>query len=64
MDVMSSGDESDAETMSTEILEDICDGSDYYLRVNRRESRYIIRDCIKRIQMEWKGALLRFTQII
>ena len=25
--------------------------------VNRREARYKIRDCIKKIQSEWKGSL-------
>ena len=35
---MSSGDESDAETMSTDMLEDICDGSQSYMIINRREA--------------------------
>ena len=35
-DSMSSGDESDAEPMSKDILEDICDGSQYYLIIKRR----------------------------
>ena len=39
MDVISSGDESDDETMFTEILEDICDVSQSHLSVNRRETR-------------------------
>ena len=55
---MDSGYESDDEPISTDIIEDICDGSKSHLIVNRREARYRIRDLIKRRQMEWKGALL------
>ena len=44
--------------MSTETLEDICDGSQSHPSVNRREARYQIRDIIKQIQVEWKGGLL------
>ena len=55
---MSSGDESDAEPMSTYILEHICDGIQSHMIINRREVRYKIRDCINRGQTEWKGALL------
>ena len=55
MYTMSSGYGYDA---STDMLEDICDGSQSHPIVNRRESRYKIRDCIKQIQEEWKGALL------
>ena len=54
---LDSGDESDDEPMSTEMLEDICDGIQYHLNINRREARYKIRDCIKQIQLEWKGGL-------
>ena len=39
MDVMDSGDESDDEPISTEILEDIRDGSKSHPRVNRIEAR-------------------------
>ena len=39
MVVISSGDESDAEPMSTDMLENICDGSKFYPSVNRREAR-------------------------
>ena len=49
---MSSGDESDDEPMYTKMLEDICDGSQYHLRVNRIEIRYNIRDCMKKSQAE------------
>ena len=36
MDSMDSGDESDHDTISTYILEDICDGSQYHPNVNQR----------------------------
>ena len=54
MDVMSSGDESIAEPMSTDILEDICDGIQSRLIITRREANYKICDCIKQGQLEWK----------
>ena len=57
MDMMDSGIESYDEPMYTEILEDICDGSQYHPKMNRREAHYKIRDRIKQIQSEWKGAL-------
>ena len=57
MDAMSSSGESDAEPMSTEILEDIGCGSQSHPSINRREACYKIRDCIKRRHLEWKGAL-------
>ena len=37
---MDSGDESDDEPMSTEMLEDIRDGSQYHPNANRIEARY------------------------
>ena len=40
-----------------EWLKDIRDGSQSHPGVNRRESRYKIRDLIKKQQSEWKGAL-------
>ena len=39
MDVINSGDESDHDLISTEMLEDICDGSHTHPNVNSRESR-------------------------
>ena len=54
---MDSGDELDYDLISTEMLEDISDGSQKHLSVNSRESRYKIRDHIKQRQSEWKGAL-------
>ena len=39
MDAISSGDESDAEPMSMEMLVDICGGSQSCPSINRREAR-------------------------
>ena len=55
---MESGDESEDEPMSTDMLEEICDGSKSHPSVNRRQARYKIRDHIKQRQTEWKEALL------
>ena len=57
MDAMSSGDESDHDLIYTEMLEDIRDGIQTHPKVNRREARYKIRDCIRQRQPEWKGAV-------
>ena len=57
MDAMDSGDESDHDLIFMEMLEDICDGSQTHPNVNRIETRYKIRDRIKRGKSEWKGAL-------
>ena len=46
MDTMDSVDESDDDSMSTDMLEDICDGSQSHSKVNRRESCYKVRDHI------------------
>ena len=54
IDTISSGDESDAEPMSTHMLQDICDGSQDNLIINRREACCKILDHIKRGQSEWK----------
>ena len=54
MDAMDSGDESDHDIISTEMLEDICDISQTH---PSKEYRYIIRDHIRQRQPEWKGAL-------
>ena len=50
MDAMDSGDESDHDLISTEMLQDIRDGSQTHPNVNRRETRYKIRDRISQIQ--------------
>ena len=52
-----SGDEIDHDTISTEMLEDIYDGSQTDLNVNIREARYEISDHIRQMQLEWKGEL-------
>ena len=44
---MSSGDESDAKPISTDMLEDIHDGSQSHPSINRREALYKIHDHIK-----------------
>ena len=54
---MDSGDESDHDPISTEMLEDIFDGSQYHPNVNRIEARYKTRDRIKQRKLEQKGAL-------
>ena len=61
MDAINSGDESDHDFISTEMLEDIRDGSQTHLSVNRREAHYKIRYRIRQRQSEWKG-VLRATQ--
>ena len=55
MDSMVSGNESDHDLISTEMLEDICDGSQSHPNINQREALYKIRDCIRQRQTEWKG---------
>ena len=55
---MLSGDESDAEPISTEILADIHGSSQSCLIINRREACYTILIHIKQIQAEWKIVLL------
>ena len=57
MENINSGDESDHDLISTEMLEDIRDGSQTYPNVNRREAHYKIRDHIRKRQSERKGAL-------
>ena len=49
--------DSDNESMYTEMLYDICDGSKSHLNVNRIKLHYKIRDNIKR-RTEFKEALL------
>ena len=57
MDAMDSVDESNDDPISTEMLEDIRDGSQSHKNVNRREVRYKIGDRIKQRQPEWIEAL-------
>ena len=48
MDAINSGDESDHDLISTDMLEDIHDGSQTHLNVNIREARYEIRDSTRK----------------
>ena len=57
MEDINSGDESDHDLISTDMLEYICDVSQTHPNVNRREASYKIRDNIRQRQSEWKGAL-------
>ena len=57
MDAMDSGNDSDHDLISTEILEYIRDDSQTYPNFNRREAHYKLCDRIKKIKSEWKGAL-------
>ena len=50
VDAMNSGDESDHDLISTDMLEDICDGSQTHPNVNRRKARYKIRYHIRQRQ--------------
>ena len=56
-DAMHSGDDSDHDLIFTEMLEEICDGSQTHPNVNIREARYTIRDSNRQRQLEWKLAL-------
>ena len=47
---INSGDESDHDLISTEMLEDIHRGIQSHPNVNRREARYKIRDSIRQRQ--------------
>ena len=47
MENINSGDESDRDPISMEMLEDIRDGSQTHPNVNRREARYKMRDRIR-----------------
>ena len=54
MDAMDSGEESDHDIISTEMLEEIFDGSRSYPNANQREACYKICNRIKQIHLEWK----------
>ena len=57
MENVDSNEKSDHDLISTEMLEDISDGSQTHPNFNKREARYKIRDCVRQIKSEWKGAL-------
>ena len=52
MEGINSGEESDHDIISTEMLEDISDGSQTHPNINRRESHYKIRDRIRQRKSE------------
>ena len=57
MENLDEKEKSDHDLISTEMLEDIRDGSQTQPNVNRREASYKIRDRIRQRKSEWKGAL-------
>ena len=57
MENLDSNENSDHDHISTEMLHEICDGSQTYPNVDKREARWKIRDHIKQKKLEWKGAL-------
>ena len=57
MENINSGDELDHDLISTEMLEDISDGSQTHPKVNRREARYKIYHLLRQRQSEQKGSL-------
>ena len=57
MENLDSNEQSDHDLISTEMLEDICDGSQTHPNVDKREARYKIRDHIRRKELKWKGSL-------
>ena len=56
MENLDSNENSDHDLISTNMLEDICDGSQTHPTVNKREARCKMRDRIKQRKSEWKGA--------
>ena len=62
MDAINSGDESDHDLISTDMLEEIRDRSQTHPKVNRREARYKICDHIRQRQSEWKRVLKSYTK--
>ena len=57
MDAMYYGDESVHDIISTETLENICDGIQSHTNANQREACYKIHDCIRQIPLEWRAAV-------
>ena len=52
-----SNEKSNHNLISTEMLQDICDVSQTYPNINKKEARYEIRDRVRQRQLEWKGVL-------
>ena len=57
MENLDSNDKLDHDLISTEMLEDIRNGSQTHLNVNKREARYKICDRIRQKESQWKGYL-------
>ena len=57
MDNLDSNEESDHDLISTEMLEEIRDGSQTHSNDNKREARHKIHDRVRQRQSEWNGAL-------
>ena len=57
MENLDSNEQSNHDFISTEMLEDIRDGSQTHPNVNKRESRYKIRDRVRQKESQRKGAL-------
>ena len=47
----------DDDLISTETLHDIRDGNQTHPKIDKREARLTIRDCIKQKKSQWEGAL-------
>ena len=63
LDPMDYGNNSYHDLISTEMLENSCDGGQSHPNVNRRESYYKIHDQIIQIQLEQKGVLKAMQHI-
>ena len=57
MENLNSNEQSDHDLISTDMLEDIRDGSQTHPNVNKREARYKIRDLISQKESQWKVSL-------
>ena len=57
MENLDSNEQSDHDIIYTEMLEDICDGSQTHPNVNKRESSYKIRDSVRQKELQLRGAL-------
>ena len=57
MENLDSNEKSDHDIISTEMLEDIRDGSQTHPNVNKREARYKISDRVRQQESQWKGAI-------
>ena len=49
MENLDSNEQSDRDLVSTDMLEEICDGSQTDPNINKREARYKIHDCVRQI---------------